>query len=158
MTSLCNCCMEHSSKSFGTLCFTPDSASIISKVSRSVGDSRTFEFFIIQSTNFCLNDLLKFSFQKMHGLTDHFTSVCWNWAIKCPRFVEAFFYRRYALDILHWSKYLIAWTSFLSTFFDGDGTMDKILYMTKVSLYSVCFCLLPTDVTRDNIFSFFHVG
>ena len=45
MSSLCNCHMEHSNKSFGTLRFTLDSVSVISKTSRSIGDSRTFEFF-----------------------------------------------------------------------------------------------------------------
>ena len=60
MSSLCNCCMEHSSKSFGTLRFTPYSASVISKLSWAIVDSCTFEFFVIQSTNFCLNVLLTF--------------------------------------------------------------------------------------------------
>ena len=32
--------------------------------------------------------------------------------------------------------------------------MDTILSMTKVFLYSFCFCLLPTDVAWDNIFFF----
>ena len=32
--------------------------------------------------------------------------------------------------------------------------MDTILDMTKVFLSSICFCLLPTDVTWDNPFSF----
>ena len=35
VSSLCNYCMEHSSKVFGTLCFTLDSASVISKVSQA---------------------------------------------------------------------------------------------------------------------------
>ena len=91
MISLCNCRMENSSKSFGALYFTLDSASIISKVSRAIGDSRTFEFFIIRSTNLCLNALLTFFVRTMHGLIDHFPFVLWTWAIKCPRFVEAFF-------------------------------------------------------------------
>ena len=90
-SSLCNFCMEHYSNSFGTLHFTPDSASVISKVSRAVGDSRTFEFFIIQSTNFSINSLLTCFVQTMHGLIDHFTAALWTWAIKCPHFVEAFF-------------------------------------------------------------------
>ena len=38
MRSLCNCCMEHYSKSFGTLRFNLESASEISKVSRVIGD------------------------------------------------------------------------------------------------------------------------
>ena len=45
MTSLWNYHMENSSKSFVTFRFTPDSASVISKVSRAIGDSRTFDFF-----------------------------------------------------------------------------------------------------------------
>ena len=91
MSSLCNCHMEHSSKSFGTLCFTTDSVSMISKVSQTIGDSRTFGFFIIHSTNFSLNASLICFVQKMHGLTDHFTSVVWAWAIKCLTLVEAYF-------------------------------------------------------------------
>ena len=58
MISLCNYRMEHSSNSFGSLRFTPDSASVVSKVSRAIGDSCTFEFFVIPSTNFCINALL----------------------------------------------------------------------------------------------------
>ena len=55
MISLCNCHMEHSSKNFGTLRLTLDSAYVIGKVSRTIGDSCKFEFFIIHSTNFYLN-------------------------------------------------------------------------------------------------------
>ena len=61
MISLCNYCMENSSKSFGTIRFTPDSAYMISKVSQAIGDSHTFEFFIDHSSNLCLNDLVTFS-------------------------------------------------------------------------------------------------
>ena len=43
MIPLRNCHMEHSSKIFATLRFTPDSASVISKVSWYIVDSRTFE-------------------------------------------------------------------------------------------------------------------
>ena len=46
--------------------------------SQDIGDSRTFEFFIIQSTNFCLNAVLTFFVRKMNGLVDHFTSVLWT--------------------------------------------------------------------------------
>ena len=91
MSSLCNCCMEYFSKGFGTLRFTLDSASVVSKLSRAIGDWRTFEFFIVHWTNFCLNALLSFFVRTMHGLIEHFISVLWTWAIKCPRFVEAFF-------------------------------------------------------------------
>ena len=86
MISLYNCHMEHSSKSFFTLCFTPDSASVISKVSRAIGESRTFKIFIIHWTNFYLNAVLTVFVRIMHGLRDHFTSLLWTWAIKCPRF------------------------------------------------------------------------
>ena len=92
MSSLCNCHVEHSSKSFGTLRFNPYSASVIIKVSRAIGDSCTFEFFIIRSTNLCLNALPTFFVHRMHGLIDHFTSLLWNLAIKFPHFVEAFFF------------------------------------------------------------------
>ena len=78
--------MEHSRKSFGTFRFTPDTVSMISKLSRDIGDSCTFEFFII----LCLNDLLTFFVLTMNVLTDHLTSVLCNWAIRCPRFAEAF--------------------------------------------------------------------
>ena len=44
MSSLGNCRMEYSRKGLGTLCFTLDSAFVISKVSRAIGDSRTFHF------------------------------------------------------------------------------------------------------------------
>ena len=64
MSSLCYCCMEHFSKSFGTICFTQDYTSVISKVSRAIGDSRTFEYFIIHSSNFYLNALLNVLFKK----------------------------------------------------------------------------------------------
>ena len=101
MRSLCNCRTENSSESFGTFRFTPDFASVISKLSRAIGDSRTFEFFIIHSTNLCLNALITFFFWTMHGLIDHFTSVLWNWAIKCPRFVESFFF-----DNIHLTHYI----------------------------------------------------
>ena len=96
MSSLYNYLMEHSSMSFGTLRFTSDSASVISKVSRAIGCSSTFEFFIIHSTNFCLSALLIVFFQTMHVLIYHFTSVLWTLEIKFPRFVEAFF-QRYSL-------------------------------------------------------------
>ena len=62
--------------------------------------------------------------------------------------------RQYAIDILHWSKSLIAWTSFWSSFFDSDDTIYTILDMKKVFLSSVCFCLLTTDVAWENIFFF----
>ena len=42
MSSLCNCRMENSSKGFVTFHFTRDYASVISKVSQAIGDSRTF--------------------------------------------------------------------------------------------------------------------
>ena len=32
--------------------------------------------------------------------------------------------------------------------------MDTILYMKTLFLYSVCFCLLPTDVAWDNFYFF----
>ena len=158
MSSLCNCHMEHSSKIFGTLRFTLESASAISKVSRVIGDWRTLEFFIIQSTISFLNALLIFLVLAMRGLIDHFTDVFLTWAIKCPRFVEAVLRWRYALDLLHWSKSLIVWTSLWSVFFDGDVTMDTILDMTKVFLSSVSFLLFPTDIACDNIFCFVRVG
>ena len=63
-----------------------------------------------------------------------------------------------ALDILHWSKSLIAWTSFYSDFVDGDDTMDTILDMTNVFLSSVCFSLLQTDVAWAIFCLFVHVG
>ena len=91
MISLCNCRMKHYSKSSGTIHFTLDSSSVISKVSHDIGDSRTFECFIIHSTYFCVNALLNCFSRTMHGLIDHFNSVFWTWAIKCPRFVGAFF-------------------------------------------------------------------
>ena len=47
MRLLCNYRMEYSSKSFGTLRFTLYSASMISKVSHAIRDSRTFKIFII---------------------------------------------------------------------------------------------------------------
>ena len=78
VSSLCNYHMEHSSKSFRTLRFTLDYASVISKVSRDIGNSRTFEFFIIYSTNLYLNALLNVFVRTMHGLIDHFTSVLWT--------------------------------------------------------------------------------
>ena len=146
--------MGHSSKSFGTLCFTLDSASVISKASRAIGDSHTFGFFIIQSTNFCLNILLTYFVWTMHGFIDHFISILWYWKIKFPRFLEAFF-KRYELDLLHWSKPLIAWNLCWYVFFDGDETMGTIFDMKKVVLYSVCFCLLPI-VARKNAFYFVH--
>ena len=37
-----------------------DSNDVIIKVSHDIGDSRTFEFFIIHSTKLCLNDVLIF--------------------------------------------------------------------------------------------------
>ena len=135
MSSLWNCRVKHSSKSFGTLRFTPDSTSVIGKLSFAIGDSLTFEFFSIHWNNFCLNALLTF-FRKMHGLINHFTSVLWTWAIKCPHFVEAFFWQ-YALDMLYWSKSSITWTPFWSDFFDGYDTMDTILDM---AIFLV-FCL-----------------
>ena len=42
MSSLCNCCMEHFSKRFGTNCSTPYSEYVISKLSWAIGDSHTF--------------------------------------------------------------------------------------------------------------------
>ena len=78
VSSLCNYHMEHSSKSFRNLRFTLDYASVISKVSRVIGDSRAFYFFIIHSTNLYLNALLNFFVRTMHGLIDHFTSVLWT--------------------------------------------------------------------------------
>ena len=134
------------------------SASAISKVSRVIGNWCTFEFFIIQSTISCLNALLTFFVLTIHGLIDHFTDVFLNWAIKCPRFVEALFCWRYELDLLHWNNSRIALTSFWSVFFDRVVTMDTILDMTKVFVSSACFRLFPTDVAWDNIFSFLRVG
>ena len=75
MSSLCNCRMEHYNKSLGTLRFSLVSASAISKVSRVIGDSRTFEFFIIQSTVSFLNALQIVLVLTMRGLIDHFTDV-----------------------------------------------------------------------------------
>ena len=104
ISSLCNCRMEHTNKGFGTLRFTLVSASAISKVSWVIGDWRTFEFFIIQSTISCLNALRIFLVLTMHDLIDHFTDVFLTWAIKSPRFVEALFSWQYALDVVDWSK------------------------------------------------------
>ena len=70
---------------------------------------------------------------------------------KISTFFSSLFPRQYVLDMLHWSKSLVAWTSFWSAFFDGDDTMDTILDMTKDFLSFVCFRLLPTDVAWDNI-------
>ena len=136
MSSLCNYRMAQYNKSCGTLRFTLVSASARSKVSLVIGDWRTIEFFIIQSTISCLNALLIFLVLTMRVLMDHFTDVLLTWAIKFPRFVEAVFCWRYALDLLHWSKSWIELTSFWSVFFDEDDTKDTILDMTKV------FCLL----------------
>ena len=158
MSSLCKCCMEHSSKSFGNLCFSPDSSYVISKVSQAIGDSCTFEMFIIQSTSFCLNALLTFFVQTMHGLIEHVTYVLCTWYIKCPLFVEALSPQQYALDMINWSKSSIALTLFWSDFFDGDDTMYTILDTTKVFLSSFCFRLLLTDIAWDNFFVFFVSG
>ena len=92
----------------------------------------------------------------MHDLVDHFTYVLSTWAVKCHCFVGAFL-KRYALDILHWSISLIAWTSFWSDLFDGDDTMDTILDTTKVFPYSFCFGLLPTDDVWNYFFCFCRV-
>ena len=43
--------------------------------------------------------------------------------------------RQYALDILHWSKYLIIWTLFWSDSFDGDDIMDLILDMKRFFVF-----------------------
>ena len=153
MISLCNFCMEHSSNSFGTIRFNPDSASVPSKVSRAIGKSRTFEFFIIHPTNFCLNALPPFLIWTMYGLINHFTSVLCTWEIKCPRFVEAFYPWQYSLDILHWSKSLTAWTSFWSSFFDGDYTMDTILDM--INKFCLLFFLFITDWCCMGQYCFF---
>ena len=91
MSSFCKCHIKHSSKSFGTLRFTLHSTYVISKVSRAIGDSRKFYFFIVHSTNFCLDALLTCFVRKIHGLIYHVTAVLWTWDIKCPCFVEAFF-------------------------------------------------------------------
>ena len=139
MSSLCNCRMKHYSRSYRTLCFTPDSTSVISEVSRAIEDSCTFEFLIIHSNDFYLNALVTFFLQAMHGLIDHFTSLLWTWAIIFPHFVEALFPWRYALDMLHWSKSLIGWTLFWCVFFDGFYIMDAILDMTKFLLSSIFF-------------------
>ena len=150
--------MEYSNKSFGTLRFTLVSASTRSQVSQVIVDWRKLELFIIQWIISFLNALLVLFVLTMHSLIDHFTDVFLTWAIKCPLFVEAFLCWRYALDLLHWSKSRIIWTSLWSVFFVGDVTMDTILDMAKVFLSSVCFLLFPTDVACDNIFSFIRVG
>ena len=155
--SLCNYRMEHSSKCFGTLTFTLEYAYEISKVSQVIGEWCTFEFFIIQSTIFCLNALLTFFVQTMHGLIDHFNAVFLTWAIKCPRFVEAVFCWRYELDLLHWSKSWIALTSFWSVLFDGYDTMDTILDMTKDFLSSIFFVYFQ-QMLHGTIFVFVCVG
>ena len=94
-----------------------------------------------------------FFVRTMHGLIDHFTSLLWTWAIKCPRYVESFPTWRYALNMLHWSKSLIARTSFWAAFFDGDDTMDILLDMTKV-FPILCLFLFITDwcCTRQYFF------
>ena len=51
---------------------------MISKVSHAIGDSRTFEFFVIHSTNVYLNALQTFFVRTMHGLIDHFIAVFLN--------------------------------------------------------------------------------
>ena len=149
MNSLCNCRMENPNKSFGTLRFTLVSASAINKVSWVIGDWRTFEFFIIESTASFLNGLLIFLVLTMHGLIGHFTDVFLTWATKCPRFVEAFLCWRYALDLLRWSKSWIELTSLWSVFSDGYVTMDTILDMKKV------FCpfdtLMQYNQPKSNI-------
>ena len=70
------------------------------------------------------------------------------------KFCRSLFSRHYTLDMLHWSKSLISWNSFWSSFFDRDDTMDTLLDTTKVFLSSVCFLLLPTDDAWDSIFFF----
>ena len=65
--------------------------------------------------------------------------------------------RQYALDILHWSKYLIIWTLFLSASFDGDDIMDLILDMKRFFCL-LFFCLLWTDVAWNNTFLCFMLG
>ena len=153
MSSFWNYCMERSSNSFGTSPFTLDSASVINKVLRDIGDSRTFEIFIIHSTDFCLNSLPTFFVQTMRVLIYHFTSVLWTWAIKCPRFVEAFFLWRYALGMLHWSKSLIAWT-----FFDLIYLMEMIKWTQywiwqKFSIFCL-FLFITNRCCMGNIFFF----
>ena len=123
-------------------------------MSQVIGNWRTFKIFIIQSTNSCLNALLNFFVLTMHGFIDHFTAVFLTWAIKFPRFVEAVFCWRYALDLLRWSKLWIALTSFWSVSFDVYYTMDTILDTTKVFLSSFCFLLFLRDVACEKMFFF----
>ena len=110
MSLLCHCRMKHSSKSFGTFCFTPDYSSVISKVSRAIGDSSTFEYFILNSSNFCLNALLTFFFLN----TAWFDKPCHLFIVdlsnQMSTFFRTLFPQKYALDMLHWNKSLFAWT------------------------------------------------
>ena len=143
---------------FGNLHFTLDYASLTSKVSQALGDSLTFVFLIIHSTNFYLNDSLTFFVRTMHGLADHFTSVLWYWAIKCPRFTEASFLLLYALDILNWSKSLIKWTSF------WYFSLMEMTQWTQYCIWKKLLCLPFVFVYYQHIlhgtilFSFVHVG
>ena len=50
---------------------------------------------------FPINHSASLSLNTMHGLIDHFTSVLWIGAIKCPHFVEAFF-----SDHMHLTYYI----------------------------------------------------
>ena len=149
--------MEHSSKSFGILHFTPDSASVISRLWRAIGDSRTFKIFIIYSSISCLNAYINFFVWTLHGLIDHFISILWPWAIKCQLFVEDFL-----CDYMHLKCYIEVNPNVVNFIFIcflwWKWHNGKILDMTNVCLFSPFFIILPTDVAWYNIFSFVHVG
>ena len=92
MRSLWNYRMEHSRKSFGTLCFTLDSASMISKLSRAIGDSRTFDFLIMPSTNFCLNALLTFFVRTMYVFDRPFHLCILDLSNQMSKFCRSLFF------------------------------------------------------------------
>ena len=117
MISLCKFRMEHCSKGFVILYFTPDSASVIRKVSWDIGDSRTFEL-VYYPLHQCLSHWLANLFGSNNALFDRpFHAYIVGLRNQMSMFVEDFFLKWCALDILHQSKSLLAWTSFDLFFF-----------------------------------------